>query len=62
MFYYCNSIKNINMSSFNNLNIDNIEKIFENCLNLKEIKLNKNLDEKIKEQIDEKITKIEYVE
>ena len=62
LFYECLSITFIDLSSFNNQNINYMDKIFENCLSLKEIKVSKNFLEKIKGQINETITKINYIE
>ena len=62
MLYECINLTNLDLSAFDFENINYIEKIFENCLNLKEIKINKNFGEKIKGQIDEKVTKIICIE
>ena len=62
IFNECINITYIDLSSFNGENINYMEKVFDNCLNLKEIKISKNFGEKIKGYINEKITKINYVE
>ena len=62
IFNECINITYIDLSSFNGENINYMERVFDNCLNLKEIKISKNFGEKIKGYINEKITKINYVE
>ena len=58
MFYECKNITNIDLSSFNTQNVTNMISMFDGCSNLKEIKINKNLCEKIKNEINEEKIKI----
>jgi len=56
MFSGCSSLSNIDISSFNTKNINNainMDYMFYNCPKLKEIKIDKNSYEKIKEQLKE---------
>ena len=50
MFGKCSNLTNINLSSFNTQNVTNMSYMFAGCSNLKEIKINKNLCEKIKNE------------
>ena len=62
MFLGCSNLTNINLSSFNTQNVTNMSGMFYGCYNLKEIKINKNLCEKIKNEINEEKIKIIYIE
>ena len=62
MFYGCSNLTSINLSSFNTQNVTNMSNMFYGCSNLKEIKINKNLCEKIKNEINEEKIKIIYIE
>ena len=62
MFQGCSNLTNIDLSLFNTQNVTNMSNMFYGCSNLKEIKINKNLCEKIKNEINEEKIKIIYIE
>ena len=55
MFYGCDNLININLSSFNIQKVKSMNNIFNECFSLKKIIINKNLL-KIKEYFDNDIT------
>ena len=60
MFYKCSNLINIDLSSFNTQNVTNMSMIFEECNNLKKVKIGKKFNENIINQINKDQTKIEY--
>ena len=50
MFNACNSLTNLDLSSFNTENVINMESIFEGCDNLKILN---TTDEKLKDALNE---------
>ena len=58
MFAYCSNLTSVNLSSFNIKNDINIGDIFFDCSKLREIIINKNSYEIIKDEIDQEKTKI----
>ena len=52
MFYYCNKLSELNLSSFNINNITDINGIFSWCDNLNKVLINKLNFKKIKEKIN----------
>ena len=62
MFGRCSNITNINLSSFNTQNVINMKDMFMGCPYLKEIKVNKNLVEIMKNEINKEKINIIYIE
>ena len=60
MFVGCSNITNIDLSSFNTQNVTNTAEIFDECGNLKKVKIGKKYNEKIINEINKDQTKIEY--
>ena len=62
MFGRCSNITNINLSSFNTQNVINMKDMFMGCPYLKEIKVNKNSVEIMKNEINKEKINIIYIE
>ena len=58
MFYYCENLSELNLSSFNTNNVTDMSDIFLGCENLNLIKINKSYIKKFEEIIDVSILKI----
>ena len=56
MFYGCSNLTNIDLSSFNTQNVNNMSFMFNGCSNLKEIKLKNG--SKIENKINKEKIKI----
>ena len=62
MFRGCSKLTNINLSSFNTQNVTNMSYMFSRCSNLKKIRINKNYNDKIINEINNNKISIEYCE
>ena len=62
MFNRCSNLKNIDLSSFDTKKVTNMIIMYAECSNFKEIKINKNLGEKIKKEINEEVINIKYID
>ena len=58
MFSGCKNLVSLNLSSFNYDKVKDLKHMFDNCYNLKNIKINKN-SERVKELIDEQYINLE---
>ena len=52
MFYYCENLFKLYLSSFNTNNVTNMSEMFSDCSNLNQVLINKLNIKKIKEEID----------
>ena len=55
MFNGCKKLKNLDLSSFDSSSATNTSGMFNDCKNLKTVKINEDLYEKIKKEVDKKI-------
>ena len=62
MFNRCSNLKNIDLSSFDTKKVTNMIIMYAECSNFKKIKINKNLGEKIKKEINEEEINIKYID
>ena len=52
MFYYCNNLTELNLSSFNTNNVINMSEMFSGCENLRKVQINKLNIKKFEKEID----------
>ena len=58
MFYYCENLSELNLSSFNTINVTNMNWMFDGCNNLNKVIINKLHIKKFNEEIN--ISKIKF--